>query len=192
MVAARWDWTLSDLLQPQMDNAPVFKITLIGAERVGKSLLVTTYINELGTDFRHVSEGTDLRTTVVNAPRHQAQITLWDMAGRDRYHRLRDQIFVGAHAVALIYDVTSPSSFFDLMSWRDTIQGIAPRVPMIVIGNKIDLPTVVPPEEVRGWSEANGLTFWLTSAVTGEGVMNAFEHLSDIAALEYKRRGAGG
>lgn len=69
---------------------------------------------------------------------------IWDTAGQERFQSLGVAFYRGADCCVLVYDVTAPSSFKSLDSWRDEflIQA-SPRdpenFPFIVIGNKIDL-----------------------------------------------------
>lgn len=69
---------------------------------------------------------------------------IWDTAGQERFQSLGVAFYRGADCCVLVYDVTAPSSFKSLDSWRDEflIQA-SPRdpenFPFIVIGNKVDL-----------------------------------------------------
>lgn len=71
-------------------------------------------------------------------------VKIWDTAGQERFQSLGVAFYRGADCCVLVYDVTAPSSFKSLDSWRDEflIQA-SPRdpenFPFIVIGNKIDL-----------------------------------------------------
>jgi hypothetical protein len=91
-------------------------------------------------------------------------------------------------AAALIYDVTSPATFFNLPRWRDEVLASMPGLPLAVIGNKLDLGPVVPPAEAEGWARYEGkMPFLQASALTGENVEQLFQGL---AYLAYKRREA--
>jgi small GTP-binding protein len=69
---------------------------------------------------------------------------IWDTAGQERFQSLGVAFYRGADCCVLVFDVTLPSSFKTLDSWRDEflIQA-SPRdpenFPFVVIGNKIDL-----------------------------------------------------
>jgi small GTP-binding protein len=116
------------------------------------------------------------------------KLSIWDVAGQDRFISFRDTFYRGAHAVALVYDVTSPPSFFDLTHWHDEIQSTVPLVPMVVIGNKSDLYAIVPSDEARGWAKSLNMPFLLTSAATGENVNAFFAGLAYLAVQEQRRR----
>jgi len=116
------------------------------------------------------------------------KLSIWDVAGQDRFVSFRDTFYRGAHAAALVYDVTSPATFFNLTHWRDEIQSVVPMVPMVVIGNKADLYGVVPPDEARGWAKSLSMPFLQTSAANGEKVEEFFAGLAYLAMQEQQRR----
>jgi small GTP-binding protein len=104
------------------------------------------------------------------------------VAGQERFRAFRDQFYAGTLAVALIYDATSPATFFNLARWRDDVRAIIPNVPMCVIGNKMDLGPVVPPAEAEGWARFEGqMPFLQTSALTGDNVEAFFQGLAYLA-----------
>jgi len=69
---------------------------------------------------------------------------IWDTAGQERFQSLGVAFYRGADCCVLVMDVTSPTSFKSLESWKDEflIQA-GPRdpenFPFVVLGNKIDL-----------------------------------------------------
>jgi Ras-related protein Rab-7A len=71
-------------------------------------------------------------------------IKIWDTAGQERFQSLGVAFYRGADCCVLVFDVTAPSTFKSLDSWRDEflIQA-SPRdpdnFPFVVLGNKVDL-----------------------------------------------------
>ncbi len=69
---------------------------------------------------------------------------IWDTAGQERFQSLGVAFYRGADCCVLVYDVTAPTTFKTMDSWRDEflIQA-SPRdpenFPFVVLGNKIDL-----------------------------------------------------
>jgi small GTP-binding protein len=169
---------------------PIYKVVVAGDGNVGKTSLVRRYCEGKFDESRVTTMGVDFQTKVVTVGDKTVKLSIWDVAGQDRFISFRDTFYRGAHAVALVYDVTSPSTFFNLMHWRDEIQSIVPLVPMIVIGNKIDLPCIIPPDEVKGWARSYNMPFFLTSAMTGEAVSDFFATLAQLSIQEQIRREA--
>lgn len=71
-------------------------------------------------------------------------LQIWDTAGQERFQSLGVAFYRGADCCVLVYDVTAPTTFKTMDSWRDEflIQA-SPRdpenFPFVVLGNKIDL-----------------------------------------------------
>lgn len=69
---------------------------------------------------------------------------IWDTAGQERFQSLGVAFYRGADCCVLVFDVTQPSTFKTLDSWRDEflIQA-SPRdpenFPFVLLGNKVDL-----------------------------------------------------
>ncbi len=175
-----------------MSNEPnissTYKVIVAGDGNVGKTSLIRRYCEGKFEKTRQATLGVDFQTKAVQVGDLSIKLSIWDIAGQDRFVSFRDTFYTGAHAVGLVYDVTSPATFFNLMHWRDEIQSIVPLVPMVVIGNKIDIYNVIPPEEARGWAKSLNMPFLLTSAATGEHVNEFFAGLAFLAVKEQQRR----
>lgn len=166
------------------------KIVLVGAPDVGKSGLLRCYgADKQETLCVHLNDLT-LRTLRLTIEEHPLQVTFWDVNGKDRYCRMPDHYFQDAQSVALVYDVSMPATFFDIMYWYQHIQSLAPLVPAAVIGNKIDLGAVVPTEEAQGWAESRHMAFAQTSVRTRQGVDDALSLLLWLAMGQLRHRAA--
>jgi small GTP-binding protein len=160
------------------------KITFIGADGVGKSKLIDAFLGERPSTEIQLE---DLRTVNTFLPEWQYAITFWDILGRDRYLSQSEDFFLGAHAIVLVYSVNSSATFMDAIYLREGLRGLVPRVPLILIANKIDLSAVVPYEEAFGWAQTNNADFCLTSAKTGDGISETFDLIVDVA-IHYQQR----
>jgi small GTP-binding protein len=169
-----------------VSEAPIYKVTLVGDGNVGKTSLVRRFCEGKFDESRILTIGVDFQVKTVQLGERLIRLSIWDVAGQERFRAFRDQFYSGTLAVALIYDVTSPASFFDLMRWREEVRSSVPGVPMVVIGNKKDLGPVVPPGEAEGWARFEGkMPFLQTSALTGDNVEELFQGL---AYLAYKHK----
>src|SRR3989304_1185624 len=65
---------------------------------------------------------------------------IWDVLGKKGYKGIQESAFRGARGVILVFDLTRPetkASFEEY--WVPRVRGVAGSVPMIVVGNKVDL-----------------------------------------------------
>ncbi|NDJ79184.1 MAG: GTP-binding protein [Chloroflexi bacterium] len=171
-----------------MSESPIYKVVLVGDGNVGKTSLVRRFCEGKFEDSRILTIGVDFQIKAVQLGEREVRLSIWDVAGQDRFRTFRDQFYSGTLAVALVYDVTAPATFFNLPRWREEVMASAPGAPMVVICNKLDLGPVVPPGEVEGWAKFEGrMPFLQTSALTGENIEQFFQGL---AYLAYKHKEA--
>ncbi len=165
-----------------MSEPPVYKVVLVGNGNVGKTSLVRRFCEGKFDESRILTIGVDFQIKTVKLGEREMRLSIWDVAGQDRFRTFRDQFYSGTMAAGLVYDVTSPASFFDLARWRDEVRSAVPGIPMAVIGNKLDLGAVVPPGEAGGWAKYEGrMPMLQTSALTGEYVEEMFQGLAYLA-----------
>src|SRR5207247_11223 len=70
------------------------------------------------------------------------RLALWDIEGQAGD---RPFFYYGAQAALLVYDVTEPRTLEALIGWVERIRRHAPPdTPLVVAGNKADLPPAVP------------------------------------------------
>jgi small GTP-binding protein len=160
----------------------IYKVVIIGDGNVGKTSLVRRFCEGKFEDSRILTIGVDFQIKAITLGERAVRLSIWDVAGQERFRAFRDQFYAGTLAAALVYDVTAPASFFNLPRWRRELLSSQPDVPMVVIGNKIDLGPVVPPVEAEGWARFEGnMPFLQTSALTGENVEEFFQGLGYLA-----------
>ena len=164
-----------------MPTIPVLKVLIVGNGTVGKTSLVRRYCEGSFTSSRIATIGVDFQTKLVDLPSGQVKLSIWDLAGQERFAVMRPGFYKGGRSAALVFDVTAPQTLEDLPRWREELVGVVPNVPSIVIGNKIDLERKVDPAQGRAFAESIGAPYVETSAATGEGVGQFFEMLARLA-----------
>lgn len=157
-----------------MSSVPVLKVVVAGDGTVGKTSLVRRFCEGKFDLARVATIGVDFQTKVVELPERTVKLSIWDMAGQDRFQVIRSGFYRGSRAAALVYDVTAPESFSSLERWRNEISEIVPQQPFVVVGNKIDLERNVPREQAAAFAQGIQATYLETSALSGDGVANLF------------------
>ncbi len=164
-----------------MDRMVVLKVVVAGDGAVGKTSLIRRYCEGKFEHARVETIGVDFQTQTVDLPDRTVKLSIWDMAGQERFAVVRAGFYRGSRAAALVYDVTEPQTLADLVRWHEEVLAAVQEQPFLVIGNKIDLERVVPTEEGRAFAESIEAAYVETSALTGEGVPALFETLAKIA-----------
>jgi len=103
---------------------------------------------------------------------------IWDTAGQERYLSLAPLYYRGAHAAAVVYDITSPDTFEKAKYWIGELKKNASgSIVLILVGNKSDLSEVreVPEETARAFADQENMLFIETSAKTAANVAEMFE-----------------
>lgn len=171
-----------------MAQSTIYKVVLVGDGNVGKTSLVRRFCNERFEATRILTIGVDFQIKTVRLGARDLRLSIWDVAGQQRFRTFRDQFYNGTLAAALVYDVTSPASFSNLVRWRAEVLSAVPGVPLVVIGNKTDMGVVVPPSEAAGWAQhEGGMPFLQTSALTGENVEELFKGLAYVAYKHHQK-----
>lgn len=159
----------------------LLKVIILGDSGVGKTSLMNRYVNKKFSTQYKATIGADFVTKDVAVDDKLVTMQIWDTAGQERFQSLGVAFYRGADCCVLVYDVTAPTTFKSLDSWRDEflIQA-SPRdpenFPFIVIGNKIDQENrAVSSKRAQTWCQSkNNIPYFETSAKEAVNVESAF------------------
>jgi small GTP-binding protein len=127
---------------------------------------VENYLPTLGFEV-------SIKTTLIDG--RTVILSIWDIGSQNPID-LRLKYFQGAAGFLIAFDITNRESFDALEQYCDEIRSVAPNAPIVLMGNKIDLPEhQISLEEVRQKAKKfYVIASTLTSAKSGEGVQEAF------------------
>ena len=109
--------------------------------------------------------------------------SLLDTTGLDEFSLFRKEWYFGSNAFVLSYDLTSLTSFQQVVSFIEEIENIKENsiknIPCLLIGNKNDLEEKrqVKYEEANEFAKEHGFLFFETSCKTGENVHTSLSSL---------------
>ena len=159
------------------------QILLIGDSLVGKTCLIQRYANGIFKEDYITTVGLDYYTKQEMIKNLNVSVKLWDTAGQERFKALTPSFFRNAEGVVIAYDVTNSESFDNLKFWISSIKtNLFEKnifIPIIIIGNKIDLEDMrdISKDVASAFAKENNFKYFETSAKTGEGVDEAFRDL---------------
>jgi len=174
-----------------------FKITIVGDGRVGKTSLIQKftkgsfqkeYIKTIGAQFSIYDKEID---------GNNIRLLFWDIAGQDEFNFLRSSFFKNSRGAIIVYSLEEnnlgEASFNHISNWHDDIIQFCGNIPIVLFANKVDLveenslDNSIIQEVVN---ERNFLGYYITSAKTGVGVIEAFNEIIDKLYHKYKELSA--
>jgi len=165
---------------------PIVKVVIAGDAGVGKTSLIRRYCTGMFQESRVATIGVDFQIKIVELDGRAVKLSIWDIAGQERFGAFRDSFYRGARSVALVYDVSDPASLENLARWQSEVARVCPTAKFVVVGNKIDLERKVLREQVEGWAHSMDYPYIETSALTAQGVDGFFLTLAKLATLKGK------
>ncbi len=166
-----------------MTPVPVVKVVVAGDGNVGKTSLIRRYCEGRFEASRVATIGVDFQTQTVDLPAGRVKLSIWDMAGQDRFQVVRAGFYRGSRAAALVFDVTSPESLAHLPRWRQEILEAVPHTRFVMVANKTDLVPAPAAEPAEAMAAQFDALYLRTSALNGEGVPALFEALARLATM---------
>jgi len=166
------------------DNARefVFKLTILGDAAVGKTSLISQYVESTFQEDYKPTLGANIIRKDVNIDDTKVRLIMWDLAGQEKYNVIRSMYFQGCVGALLVYDITREKTFAAIKDkWlNDFKKYVEQEGAYILIGNKKDLEEqrMVKTEEGETLGkQIKACNFVETSAKYGENVEKAFENL---------------
>ncbi|MHA1671437.1 MAG: Rab family GTPase [Promethearchaeota archaeon] len=184
------------ILRKFMINSEEFnaKICIIGDGAVGKTSLIKKftkgtferdYIKTIGAQFSRFNR--KIKEDVID-------LIFWDIAGQDdTFSFLKPLFYKESRACIIVYSLEENDlgreSFAHLTKWHDEVNKYCGNIPIILFANKVDLVEEQDLDIVKIQNFANELDFlgfYLTSAKTGKGVIEAFNAIIDNLYYKFK------
>jgi len=174
------------------------KIVLLGDSGVGKTSLIRRFVFDQFEDSYIATIGTKVSKKDLMLKKEDEDVKLslmvWDLLGLEGYSALHADAFVGVHGAFLVSDLRRDDTLdaFERY-WIPLLYKVAGSVPLIFVGNKVDLidepkakldrlQNMIVIAEKYNAGVLKSLpkqlaSYYLTSAKTGENVERAFQSL---------------
>jgi len=183
------------------------KCVVVGDGAVGKTCMLISY-TENKFPKEYVPTVFDNYEATILVEGKEVKFSLWDTAGQEGYARIRTLSYPRTDIFLVCFSVVNHPSFVNVKDrWWGELQHLCPKVPIIVVGTKIDLredeKTL---EELRqqgknpltmddGNSKADeikALKYLECSALTRQGLKNVFdEALTTVVRMRASDNGSG-
>jgi small GTP-binding protein len=119
----------------------IFKVIIAGQGGVGKTALVERYVSGKFLEDHKITIGANfMMKNVVLDTGESVNMQLWDFAGEERFRFILPDYCKGASGAFICYDITDYETFRSLPDWLKIIRENSGMVPIVLLGNKYDLP----------------------------------------------------
>ena len=120
-------------------------------------------------------------------------LSLWDIAGQERFDFFKTDFFNGVATVALVFDLSRPDTFDNIDEFFNDLRDRSGNIPIILVGNKNDLKKdigeIIPRDKIiQKVNQYNLFEFIETSALENKNVDKLFYRLAIISLLDFKAR----
>jgi small GTP-binding protein len=170
----------------------LFKVIAVGNGAVGKTSITLRFSTGTFRDSYIMTIGVDFAVKTIDVQSSggikKVKLQIWDTGGQERFSYVRPLYYKGAMGGLVVFDVTQPDSFQSIPRWFDEVKKNRGDIPLILVGNKVDLPDrKIKSEQAEQAAKKVGVKYLETSAKTGESVDRVFTELSNLM-VKYARR----
>ena len=160
------------------------KLGLLGDSSVGKTSICLTYTEiEFKEDILSTIGADKFEKKISLKNGKTIKLILWDTAGQERFRAAAYKAIRAVNAIVLVFDVTCRYTFENIDNWLQEIKDNFDNPIIILLGNKADIenPKRVPKEEIEEYAKKKNLTYFETSAKTGQGINESFSYAANEA-----------
>jgi small GTP-binding protein len=166
------------------NELPSIKITLIGNPGVGKTCIISKYLDNVFEENSSSTIGANYTEKVIKKNNKEYQLDIWDTAGQEQFQSLGKHFYKDSYIVCLVYDITSQESLDSLKEiWYPNLLKYGEKYTVLaVVANKSDLyETDDLANEKQAKEFANEIKgIWMsTSAKSGDGIDKLFDTMVD-------------
>jgi len=166
------------------DFEVLIKIVIIGDSGVGKSNYLYRFVEGRFCPIHDATVGFDYKSKIIFLPNSKKTVKfqIWDTAGQEKYMSINKNLFQRVQGIILMYDITETKSFENLNQWMSVVKQLANGIPLILIGNKIDLVDgrKISEEKGKDFALSHKIDFFESSGKSGVNVEESFIKLGEL------------
>ncbi|MHA1448306.1 MAG: Rab family GTPase, partial [Candidatus Hodarchaeales archaeon] len=114
------------------------KIVCIGAAAVGKTTLLN-YIANPTMDKKEYKPTQAIEVLDIELPSYGVSFRAWDFSGQEYLREYQSLHFKGADGAIIVFDLMRKDTLDVLIDWIRQLLRVTGPIPMVLVGNKIDL-----------------------------------------------------
>ena len=156
---------------------------MLGGFAVGKTSLVRRFVQSIFSETYLTTVGVKIDKKSVVLSDKTVDLILWDLAGEDDIGSFRLSYVRGASGLVLVADGTRAATLPVALTLRERAEAEFGAMPFVLLLNKSDLvhQWKISDNEINEMSQS-GFKIYLTSALLGESVDDAFIQLASMVS----------
>ena len=115
------------------------KICMLGAYSVGKTSLVSQYVNSIFSDKYTTTIGVKIDKKQLSINGITLSMVLWDVYGEDNHQKVMPSYLRGLSGYIIVVDPTRPSTITSAVSLQSRVSDSVGAMPFVLALNKCDL-----------------------------------------------------
>ena len=110
------------------DDYIACKVVLVGESGVGKTCIITQYIDEIFDNKVTTTNAATFSSKFLELGNQKIKFDIWDTAGQEIYRSIGKIFYKEAKVVIFVYDITDPNSFNEIKQyWYNQIKDYTPK-----------------------------------------------------------------
>lgn len=171
----------------------IFKILILGNIGVGKSSLVSKFVDEIFINEHTKNNGIDFKVKNISIYDKVIKLQIWDAASEKRFQIITSAYYLRCHGIILMYDMTDETCFINLEKEIEQIARYAPaQCIKMLVGNMADKEKekVIKTEVAKEFADRYAMLFTEIS-VKNDDMKKTFDiltkeiYIKRIGGLEY-------
>jgi len=159
------------------------KILLIGDINVGKTSLISRFVDEKFKESYISTIGVEYKQKQILLDGRKVNLQIWDTSGQERFKALTKNFYQKGDCVIFVFDITEMKSFSNIKDWLINTESCIKHKKYLLVGNKSDLKTknnYVREDVIKSFSKKHEMKFIETSAKDGKNVVKIFEEITRV------------
>lgn len=123
-------------------HSETHKIIVVGDSHVGKTSIVSKFLNEAVYSEYMPTVGVDFHTKMALVSADRVKFSIWDTSGQPAFRTIVDTFFESVAGCVAVYDVTDRATLHTVTSWVAdvaTSDVATSDLKVVLVGNKADL-----------------------------------------------------